>query len=98
MANPNPSPDTRFKEGNPGGPGRPPGSRDKLSKAFIDELAASFDEHGAEVIDRIREERPDVYLGTIGKLMPKLMELSGPDGGDIPLSIPVEFVSLPDKD
>lgn len=93
-----PSEDTQFKKGNPGGPGRPKGSRDKLSFDFIEALAKSFDEHGAEVIDRIREERPDVYIGTIGKLMPKLLELSGPDEGPLTIGL-VDFSSLygPDK-
>jgi hypothetical protein len=30
MANPNPSPETRFKEGNPGGPGGPPGNQKNM--------------------------------------------------------------------
>lgn len=81
-----PSEDTQFKPGNPGGPGRPKGSRDKLSFAFIEALANDFEKHGVATIARLREEQPAQYTSTIGKLMPKLMELSGPDGSEIPLS------------
>lgn len=86
------NPDGTFAPGNPGGPGRPKGSRQKLSEAFINALADDFVMHGPDTVVRLREERPDVYVGAIGKLMPKLMELSGPDGGEIPLSGTVRFV------
>ena len=87
-----PSSDTQFKPGNPGGPGRPKGSRSKLSEAYLKALADDFDEHGVETIVKLREERPDIYVGAIGKLMPKLLELSGPDGAEIPVSGKVTFV------
>lgn len=87
-----PSEDTQFKKGWKGGPGRPKGSRSKLSEAFLQALNDDFAEHGREVIEKLREKRPDVYFNGIGRLMPKLMELSGPDGTDIPLSGTVKFV------
>ena len=86
------NPDGTFAEGNPGGPGRPKSARNQLSEAFIRALAESFEEHGVETIDELRREQPKEYIATIGKLMPKLMELSGPDGGDIPLSGTVKIV------
>lgn len=87
-----PKEDTQFKPGNPGGPGRPKGSRDKLAFHFIEALSESFEKDGPEVIDRLRKEQPQVYVNVIGKLMPKLMELSGPDGDSIPISGTVNFV------
>ena len=82
-----PKADTQFKPGQSGNPaGRPPGSRNKLSEAYLKALADDFAEHGVDTIERLREDRPDIYVGAIGKLMPKLLELSGPDGTDIPLS------------
>ena len=92
-----PSSDTQFKPGHPGGPGRPKGSRSKLSEAFLKALADDFEKHGVDTVEELRTERPDVYIGTIGKLMPKLMELSGPDGSDIPLSGKVTFVESGNK-
>ena len=94
MANPNPSPETRFKPGGPGGPGRPKGSRSKLSEAYLKALADDFSEHGVGTIEKLREERPDIYVGAIGKLMPKLLELSGPDGDSIPVSGVVNFKKI----
>ena len=45
-----------------------------------------------------REDKPDAYLNVIGKLMPKLMELSGPDGESIPVSGTVNHVKSSSKD
>ena len=92
-----PSSDTQFKPGNPGGPGRPKGSRSKLSEAYLKALADDFNEHGVETIQKLREEKPEIYVGAIGKLMPKLLELSGPDGDDIPLRGTLNVVSTGDK-
>lgn len=91
-----PSSDTQFKPGHPGGPGRPKGSRDKLSFAFIEALSKTFEEKGVESLERLMEEQPAQYHGIIAKLMPKIMELSGPDGNDIPLSGTVRFVTNKD--
>ncbi len=67
------SEDTQFKEGNPGNGGRPKGSRNKLSEAFLKSLADDFTEHGNDVIKTLREKQPAQYCNVIGKLMPKLM-------------------------
>ena len=87
-----PKEDTQFKEGNPGGPGRPKGSRSKLSEAFLKALADDFNEHGLKTVEKVRADKPDAYLNVIGKLMPKLMELSGPDGDSIPVSGTVKII------
>ncbi len=81
--------DGTFGEGNPG---RPKGSRNKLSEAFLRVLSDDFQENGIEVIERLRQESPAQYANVIAKLMPKLMELSGPDGDSIPVSGTVRFV------
>lgn len=93
-----PKEDTQFKPGQSGNPnGRPKGARNKLSDAFIQALSDDFEEHGVATVEKVREEKPDTYLHTIGRLMPKLMELSGPDGDSIPLSGTVTFVKSGDK-
>ena len=83
------NPDGTFAKDNPG---RPKGSRNKLSEAYLKALADDFTEHGVATIEKLREDRPDIYVGAIGKLMPKLLELSGPDGDAIPVSGTVNFV------
>ena len=45
--------DTRFQPGNPGGPGRPLGSKNKLSESFLQALAEDFEKHGKDAIRRI---------------------------------------------
>lgn len=84
-----PKEDTQFKPGNPGGPGRPKGARNKLSEAFIQALADDFDKSGVEAIENVREKQPAQYLNVIGKLMPRLMELSGPEGE--PLGVTLNY-------
>ena len=86
-----PSSDTQFKPGQPGGPGRPKGMRNKLSEAFIRCLSDDFTEHGPEVVQQVRTEQPAKYLDVVGRLMPKLMELSGPEGEKLPTIVNVNF-------
>lgn len=88
-----PKEDTQFQPGQSGNPkGRPKGSRNKLSDAFLKTLADDFEEHGVETVQRLRSEKPEVYVNAIGRLMPKLMELSGPDGADIAVVSRIERV------
>jgi len=91
------SEDTQFQDGHPGGPGRPKGSRNKLSEAFLQVLADDFGKHGAKVIKKLRKEQPAQYCQVIGRLMPKLMELSGPGGEAIDLNWRFEIVE-PEED
>ena len=90
-----PSSDTQFKAGNPG---RPKGSRSKLSEAFLKALSDDFTKNGLETVEKVRIEKPDVYLNVIGRLMPKLMELSGPEGDSIRVNGTVNFIDSSTKD
>ena len=66
--------DGRFLAGNGGNGGRPAGSRNKLSEAFLSALCEDFDKHGVDVIERVRTEDPAAYLRTVAGLMPKRIE------------------------
>ncbi len=66
-----PKEDTQFKPGNPGGPGRPLGSKNRLSEYFLHELADHFEEHGRDAIEQVFRERPGEYLRIIASLIPK---------------------------
>ena len=70
-----PKEDTQFKPGNPGGPGRPLGSKNKLSEYFLFELADHFEEHGREAIERLCKSSPGEYLRIIASLTPKELAL-----------------------
>jgi hypothetical protein len=76
--------DTRFKPGRSCNPaGRPKGSRNKFTEAFFKLLAADYDEHGREVIEKVRQRHPLQYLRLIVSLLPKRRE-------DKPANRPVE--------
>lgn len=51
--------------------GRPKGSRNKLGEAFITDLYESWKDHGAATIDKVRVEKPDVYVKVVASLMPQ---------------------------
>lgn len=55
--------------------GRPKGSRNKLGEAFLEALHADFEQHGAETIQRVREERPQDYLKVVASLLPRELKV-----------------------
>ena len=55
--------------------GRPKGSRNKLSDAFLRALADDFEAHGKGVVEKVRTERPQDYLKIVASVMPKRMEV-----------------------
>lgn len=65
-----------FLPGNPGGPGRPKGSRNRLTEAFLDTLHADFQEHGAAAIEAARIESPMGYIRVVAGLMPQKVEVA----------------------
>jgi len=71
MANPNPSPLTRFKPGNDGNrQGRKAGTRDRISFAFLKALQSDFEAQGAAAIARVRETEPGTYMRVVASLVP----------------------------
>jgi hypothetical protein len=64
-----------FKPGHAGGPGRPRGSRSKLQELAIALLHEDFAEHGREVIKRVREQKPQVYLASVVSLLPRQAQM-----------------------
>jgi hypothetical protein len=61
---------------NPGG--KPVGARNRLTAAFLNALAADFDEHGKKAIRECRENKPDAYIKAIAALCPKEIEVKRP--------------------
>jgi hypothetical protein len=60
----------------PGQGGRRRGSRNRLGEEFLRALAEDFERHGAEVIERVRIEKPDAYIKVIASLLPKDLNLN----------------------
>ena len=65
----------RSSPGNPGGPGRPVGARSKLNELAVALLHEDFAKHGADVIRRVRERKPEVYLASVVSLLPKQSQI-----------------------
>jgi hypothetical protein len=55
----------------PGNPGRPKGSRNKLGEAFIEALHADFQTEGVSAIQTMRTSDPGGYVRVIAGLLPK---------------------------
>lgn len=60
--------ETRFQ---PGNPGRPKGSRNKLGEQFLADMLADWEKHGTETIVTVREKKPDQYLKVVASILPK---------------------------
>ena len=64
-------------DGNNANPrGRPKGSRNKISEEFISALCDDFEQHGVEVIEAVRTQRPADYLKIIASIVPKELNVS----------------------
>ncbi len=62
----------QFLPGQSGNPkGRVRGSRNKLGAAFFDDLYSERLQHGSEVIARVREEQPAVFLKVVASTLPR---------------------------
>jgi len=62
----------KWKKGQSGNPkGRPKGSRDRINKAFVDDLTDDWREHGKEALEQARKERPAEYVRMVASLLPK---------------------------
>jgi hypothetical protein len=82
MANPNPSPATRFTPDRHGR-AKQKGARDRLSARFLEELADNFEIHGKAAIERLCKADPGAYVRVVPRLQPKQIELDRPlDGMD----------------
>ena len=66
-----------FKPGQSGNPaGRPRGSRNRLADAFVTDLAACWETHGVEALERCAAETPDVLVKVIASLLPRTLDLN----------------------
>ena len=67
---------TQFQTGHSGGPGRPKGSKNKLAESYLQDLYEHYLEEGQAAIKRVCEERPDVYIQLIARLIPKDLDIN----------------------
>jgi hypothetical protein len=69
-------------------PGRPRGSRNRHTENFLAAFCRDFELHGPDVIAKVREEQPAVYLKIASDLLPRHAELS------VDVDIHAEVVAL----
>jgi Family of unknown function (DUF5681) len=68
---------SHWKPGQTGNPlGRPKGTRNQFSAAFIGDMQASWAQHGANVLEIVARKDPSRYLGIASSLIPKDVALS----------------------
>ena len=69
----------RWLRGIPGGPGRPVGSRNKLSQDFLGDLQEDWEQHGKDILAIMRAKFPEIYFQSLVKLaMVHRVELGQP--------------------
>ena len=61
----------KFLAGTKAGPGRPKGLRDRLNVQVIETLEALWSKRGAEIIDQLAAERPEVVAQLIARMIPQ---------------------------
>ncbi len=73
--------------------GRPKGKSNRSTAIIREAFLAVFEERGGKKgLLAWSNDNPDEFYKLVGKMVPKEMELSGPDGGPIQTSIEVKFI------
>lgn len=61
-----------FKEGDAGGPGRPPGTPNKLTSAVKEAIENAFTEVGGKkYLVQVAHDDPKTFCALLGKVLPK---------------------------
>lgn len=68
----------------PGNPGRPKGSRNKLCEDFLAAFHEDFKEHGLEAIQRCRIEDNSTYVRSLVALCPKELKVEQEPLAELP--------------
>ena len=72
----------KFLAGTKAGPGRPKGLKDRLNVQVIETLEALWTKRGAEIIDQLAAEKPEVVASLIARLIPQDLATQAITGDD----------------
>jgi hypothetical protein len=88
----------RYPKGIPGGPGRPLGSRNKLSEDFLCDIQEDWAQHGKEIFHVMREKFPEIYFQSMVKLaLVHRVEIGQPKAFDKPRTVEEALDQLEQK-
>ena len=71
----------KFLPGNVGG-GRPKGSKDKLNKQVISTLEKLWEARGADMVEQLAAEKPEVMMAMISRMIPQALAAEAISGVD----------------
>lgn len=72
----------KFLPGTKAGPGRPKGRLDQLNVQVVSTLEALWSKRGAEIIDQLAAERPEVVAQLVARLIPTALAEQAITGSD----------------
>ena len=72
----------KFLKGTKAGPGRPKGRLDQLNVQVVQTLEALWSKRGAEIIDQLAAERPEVVAQLVARLIPTALAEQAITGSD----------------
>lgn len=73
-------PETWFK---PGNPGRPKGSKNKLTEDFLSDVLEAWQERGSAAISAMIDEKPGDFVKMVATLVPKEATLNINDNSEL---------------
>ena len=72
----------KFLKGTVAGPGRPKGSKDRLNVQVIETLEKLWASRGAEIVDQLAAEKPEVIASLIARMIPQELATQAITGTD----------------
>jgi hypothetical protein len=66
----------RFGQGNPGGPGRPRGSGNRVGRRIREAILADFEANQEDILERVRTQDRFEYFKLIVSMLPQQVEMT----------------------